>query len=357
MFIRIFFSLFLLLTLVGEGIAANATQASTSLVGKWGLTSLDHRNDGTWRSKRGMVTFNSDGTGTDTYYSNDSGVVDSGTQNFTYSIASNQDGSFTLTTYSSKTETHKIVFSDDGTMFIGDGTADNADTTEQKLKVAIKMDTSKTYTNADLSGDYYTMGYEYNSTYTAPPNGNGTHMAISSITNFDGIGNYTYYGTANSDGTIWYDSGCGGSSTYSINSDGSVSIGGCSGGIGDFGYENGKVFIGAVPQSTDQWVSYVSLKKGDTTYSTAGAAGTWAIAGFGDSNGTSFNADFGTITCDSSGNCTYSFKNQTDGSITYPSGSFTISVSSDGSMTTSLTSGAPSYAAAVGNNGNTLNNQ
>ncbi|MBI5098214.1 MAG: hypothetical protein HZB30_03110 [Nitrospirae bacterium] len=96
------------------------------------------------------------------------------------------------------------------------------------------------------------------------------------------------------------------------------------------------------------------MKKGDKVYSSADLAGTWAISGFGDENGNSFNAGFGTMTCNVNGNCTFSFKNQRNGSIEYESGSKTFSVAVDGSFGKSFGKKVPYYAAAIGNNRNTI---
>ncbi len=309
---------------------------------KWAHVSLYHKNTGLWGTIGGIITFNNDGTGTNTYKSNDGGVLTSGSMNFTYSTITNLDGSIslTITDTDGRVETLKLVISDDGKMVIRDGTAD---TTAQEFSVAIKIDASKTYSNADLSGDYYGIAYEHDalgSTY-------GYYRAESGILSANGSGSCSMNSTLNGDGSILTKTQSG---TYVVNADGSVVfIGGSSYLTGD-----GKLAILSNPDTVDDWANYIFMKKADITYSTAGAAGTWALACFGDDNGNSFNAEFGTLTCDSNGNCTYSLKNQRDGTITYESGSITVSVASDGSFGTSLASGAPSYAGAAGNNGNTI---
>lgn len=50
--------------------------------------------------------------------------------------------------------------------------------------------------------------------------------------------------------------------------------------------------------TSDVWSIGGLLKKQDKIYSTADLAGTWAIAGFGDDQGTSFHSEFGSVTCE-----------------------------------------------------------
>jgi len=329
--------------LAGNAMASNYTwtfNTEWAFIGKWGSTILEHRNDGTWSSAAGTITFNSDGTGSNTYNINDNGTLSSKTEDFTYTTTINSDGSINVTqTYSTGTVTHKIVLADDDqNVFIEDGTSNLG---VQKIMIGIRMDASKTYSNADLNGDYFGIEYEYQ------PN-SICNVTKSSIATFDGSGGLSDIGTLNSCGTITTGSSTG---TYTISSDGAFVDNGASTG---YISGNGKLAIITNVNKSDDYAAVLLMKKGDMTYSTAGATGIWAMIGFGDSNGTSFNANFGTLNCDSNGNCTYSFKDQKDGTTSYSSGSFTITVSSDGSMTTSFTSGAPSYAVAVGNNGNTI---
>jgi hypothetical protein len=312
------------------------------LIGKWGQVGLEHHNDGKWESYATTFIFNADGTGTETSKSNDGGVLTSETKNFTYSITPNQDGSFTLTlVYPDGTKTPKIVFSDDGNMVIIDRTTD---TTEQRLDVAIKMDTSKIYTNTDTIGEYFKIGYAYEASAGAAARFNSD----SSIFTFDGIGNISVIGKLNSDGVIHDFTNF---HTYLFSPDGSVTFD--NGGLGYLSGDN-KLFVRSLPDSPDAFRIRFGMKKGDRIYSTADLAGTWALVGFGDDYGTSFNAEFGTITCDSSGNCIRSSKNQRDGNIQNESDTINLSVSPDGSFGASLATGAPSYAGAIGNNGNSI---
>jgi hypothetical protein len=310
--------------------------STMSIEGKWGYVYLEHLNDGTWGSTAGTLVFNSDGRGTDTYKSNYGGVLTSKTETFTYTITENSNGTFTLTqTYADGTDKVEVVLSDDGNMAIVDGTSDSSG---QFMAVIVRMDSSKTYSNADLSGDYYLMNYYYNTNYGICPS------ALSGVVTSDGNGAVSAVYTENACGTISSGSGTG---TYSVSSDGSSTAD-----DRDIGYisGNGKLSVSSKVTTLGAYDIGFAMKKGDKTYSTADLAGTWAIVGFGDSSGTSFNADFGTLNCDSNGNCTYSYKNQKDGNATYSSFSFTVSISSDGTIGTY--SGIPVFAA--GNNGNTV---
>ncbi|HDH97834.1 MAG TPA: hypothetical protein ENF70_01700 [Deltaproteobacteria bacterium] len=335
------FWVFLLLPLLSA--STGSGQDISVLYGTWGHQILSHHNDGTWHTEANKVTFNSDGTGILEYKFNDGGTLTTGTQNFSYTVDSNPDGSFTMwytPEGATVAEPSRVMISDDGKMIIGDGTDDPA---AQELEILIKLDTAKTYTNADLVGDSYMIGYEHD--------GQGEHRgyyrASSRITSSDGNGTISItQGKFNGDGTLYDDSG--GSIPYTVNPDGSVAIVGT-------GYLSGKVFIHSNPDTaTDDWENDFAMMKGDRTYTTADLAGTWAFAGFGDHGGTVFHAEIGTMTCDSAGSCSYSLKVQrSDGSISSMSDTATLSVASDGSFGLSLP-GAISYAGAIGNAGNTL---
>ncbi len=315
--------------------------SSASLVGTWGVGVLRHSNDGTWLSRIAKPTFNSDGTGSSTLQENNNGTIQSRSDTFTYTWSLNSDGSLTVTMNfaDGSTSTGRRVISDDGKVMIWDWT-DQSD--NQRLQVAVKLDTTKTYTSADLQGDYYALGYRYKSS-------DGTYRGSSGISSFDGSGSRSTSGTDNINGTL---STFSNTKTYSVNSDGKYSIDSDPNG---YLLGNGIMGIDSHVNTSDVWSIGGLLKKQDKTYSTADLAGTWALTGFGDDQGTSFHAEFGSITCDNSGNCTSNEKfRSSDGSVGYETNTFSISVASDGSFGGSLAAGAPSYAGAIGNNGNTI---
>lgn len=321
------------------------TPLVSSLVGTWGYQELWHQNDGRWYTSSNRITFNSNGTGTLAYRRNTNGSLNSGTENFTYTTESNPDGTTTIS-YTpeghTQAEPTRVVLSADEKVMIFDGTIDPS---KQEFTVFIRIDTTKTYSNVDLSGEYYTIAYQHNAPSESPIASQG----FSGIFNFSESGSFTATETVNGDGTISTDEY---SDAYWINADGSS----VNSDIAGTGYltGDGKVFINPNDECTDCWGDYVGIKRQDRTYSTADLERTWAVAGFGDDNGTSFNAEFGFMTFDADGNYSYNFTNQRDGTYTTKTGAGTFSVSADGSFGESVSPGAPYYAGAIGNDGNII---
>jgi hypothetical protein len=80
------------------------------------------------------------------------------------------------------------------------------------------------------------------------------------------------------------------------------------------------------------------------------------VVGFGDSAGVGFGTLIGAMHCDNSGQCQVAMKSQFNGLIEYeigPSGPKMI-IAADGSFGSSYGPSSPSYAAVIGNNGNTF---
>ncbi|MBM4146097.1 MAG: hypothetical protein FJ240_07455 [Nitrospira sp.] len=321
-------------------------EQENTIVGAWAHVALERLNDGTWGSILEKVVFRNDGTGAEINRRvNYGGFVNSFNRiDFTYSTNPNQDGSTNLTiVYPDRTLTHKIIMSDNGNMVIIDRTSDAS---SKRMDVAIKMDTAKSYTAADFSGDYYAMGYSYDINVLFSP---GLNNTFSTIASFDGIGEYSYEGTWHSDEIIFTQSQV---APYAVtNIDGSILAGGnFSGYLGESG-----LFITSHPTINNHWRMTFGMQKQDKIYSTADLAGTWAIAGFGDTNGESFGDVFGIMVCNNSGNCTATLKNQKDGDVLNEQFDFTgISVDPDGSFGYFENTIAPSYSAVIGNNGNTI---
>jgi hypothetical protein len=356
-------------------VTQGGTQITGSMIGTWGNAALQYDNTNkVWYTEASRTTFNADGTGTIEGIKND-GFNQAGQrikdfyEPFVYTIGSNAEGSSTLSIQiGSQTFSRRLVVSDNGNMVIMDGVADSA---WEKLTVCAKIDTAKTYSNADLTGEYYSLGFERNvANVTDPPNGNGPYMAISSIHNYSGTGSYTYVGKANSvygDGHngIW-DDNTATVRNYTVSSDGGMTGGG--GAFQGAISGNGKIFGGTGSYLSDNWVAYFFMKKGDKTYATADLAGKWAIVSFGQDNQTttppsmSFDAQIGTMICNSAGVCNFKLRDRRscDGpscavTTNVSSGSATLSVSADGSFGTFLSGGqSPAYAGAIGNDGNTI---
>jgi hypothetical protein len=317
------------------------------IVGTWAHVALERLNDGAWGSILETVIFRNDGTGAEINRRvNFGGNVNLFDRiNFTYTTNQNQDGSTNLTmVYPDRAFTHKIIMSDNGNMVIIDRTSDAS---SKRIDVVIKMDISKSYTNADFFGDYYGTTYNY---YSGNILDFGYHNSWAGIVSSDGIGNYFGTGTWNNDGVIITQND---TLTYSVNTEGSIVTGNGSF-EGFLGANN--LFITSRPTVNNHWKISFGMKKGDRTYSTADLAGTWALTGFGDANqGTSYGDMVGIMSCDSVGNCTATLKSQKDGDIINEPIDFQdISIDPFGSFGVLPNTIAPSYSAAIGNNGNTL---
>lgn len=353
------------------------TQAGTGVipshVGIWGSQQLIHFDTGydqvdsmtvPWYAEATRTTINEDGTGTMVMKKNDhNGELINQTKEFTYTMASNADGSLAMTiTMDGETGTERLVISDGGRMGIVDGTGREG---QQKLMVLYRIDPAKSYSVADMNGEYYNVGFERNATDVADPPlyGNGAFMAISGVHTFKGNGLYDYYGKANSvkiDGTnlIWDDSGQT-DQAYSVGADGTITVGG-----GAFqGWLTGNGLAGggggAFVNSVNNQVGYFFLKKGDRAYTTANLAGKWALVSFGYDNRTEFqgfSSSFGTMICDVTGKCSVKLRDRWSGDNTtsIATDNLFLSVAADGSFGASLGGQSPAYAGAIGNNGNTI---
>jgi hypothetical protein len=317
--------------------------ANDVILGKWGWVDLDHFNADSpsgeiWQSASGAISFHSDGTGSNTFMENTNGTVTPPeTENFTYTTIAQPDGSIILTLNISnqKIDTSRLVLSDNENMFIIDGTAD---TSEQELAVAVRMDETKICSDADFQGDYFEMAYKY----SAPP---PSYESWSATGTADGSGNYSFTETRNNNGIIENRDA---TDTLHINQD--CSLSGADGVISGDG-----AFIMVTSASfPTEWIVNFLMKKDDRLYGPADLEGTWVINSFGDDAGGSFLAGTGTVVCDTLGTCTYSFRDQTDGLITYDSGTIHFDILPDGSFGLSLGNNTPYYAGAIGNDGNTI---
>jgi hypothetical protein len=318
-----------------------SSEVSDKVTGTWGTMGISHQS---WHTESGKVTLRDDGTGTNEYYRNDNGVLSSGSENFTYTITDNHDGSFTLTVIPESggpAEDIRLVISDNGNMFIEDGTTDMA---EQLMMVGIRLDAVTPYTDADFNGDFYGIGYEHDGM------GN-SYSGSSSINNADGAGTFTFtVMTSNTDGVISNPVEPG--MPYAVNADGSISIDGSA--PTNFLSADGKLLTHSNPDTADDWENGFLMKKADRAYATSDIEGEWAFASFGDYQGTEFMSGFGGMTCDAAGNCMISERIlKSDGSLIIETSNDTVSVSADGSFGGTLPGGVP-YSAAIGNDGNTF---
>ena len=75
-----------------------------------------------------------------------------GWETTSYLTTARKDGSLIIeTTGAWGTEIERLVMADNGTMLVADKTWE---TDREAISVAIRMDEDKTYTDADLSGEY-----------------------------------------------------------------------------------------------------------------------------------------------------------------------------------------------------------
>lgn len=242
---------------------------ASPLVGKWGLQSLYHGSIGyTWYAEGGYATFNNDGTGFGICRFNDDGLLGNCTDyNFTWSTTLNPDGTIfliTITNPENETWIDKLALSDDGKMMILDGTED---TTQQSLEIFVRLDSDKSYTNADFSGERYYSRYMHDMA--------GRHTTCSGISMPDGAGNFTASSTCNQDGVVSSNSGSG---HYSVNPDGSFTF--IESNISGYLSGDGVCLVNGHVDTPAVWSIAMNLKKQDRTYCTADLAGTWVVSGF-----------------------------------------------------------------------------
>ncbi len=197
-----------------DGVSQGGFPGTRTLAGIWAHQNMGREPDlgGFYRwTETGTMTFMENatgmgGTGSIAFTRNENGTVLTDTESFTYSsFTKNADGRYTLMMPQDGTAAPELLImaiSEDGSMIVLDGAMKVGD---RRIDMLVRMDPNKTYGNIDLSGDYFGLGYEHNTTAVTPPAGNGAFMAISNITTFNGAGSYTYLGQANSDGSVWTD--------------------------------------------------------------------------------------------------------------------------------------------------------
>lgn len=325
----------------GEACATTASVAvPDSLVGKWGFVRIRHMSDGQWTSSVGEITYNNDGTGSLSarHKKSDSGAIETEDENFTYTAVANADSSITITgNFPDGIKIHRHVISDTGEIMFREGT----DSDRQSLRVFLKLDPDTAYTNLFLANEYYGMEYRYD---------NEGYHAESSIIRFDGSGEAAGTVSANSNGVISTRSY---SYTYEVSPDGTVRHGNLEGYVS----ASGMLSVSANIAETGDYSVRVNLKQGDRLYSTGDLEGTWLFMGFGehDISDLIYRSEFGSMTCDALGDCNFSIQiMRSDSSFSNVTATASLAVAVDGSFGGSLSAGAPSYAGAIGNDGNTI---
>ncbi len=342
--------------------------ATSQLLGKWGYEWFalykSEGDSGKGASNgSGVLTFD-DGSGGTTYdygtgsenWLENASDIDTGpesyTDTFTWNTTPLGDGTYELTmTYDSdgETESYEVAISDNGNVMIFNGTGY---VDEVIIINAVKIDTAKTYANADLTGDYYAIRYGYNE---APSE---SHVAESSIVTFDdAIAELVNIDWAENNNGVFDASNDPTSDPYTVNSDGSVDVGGEIGHLAG----NGNAFVIPFLNTQGSYEFKFGLKRGDLAYTASDLSGRWILSSIGD-DGSLIDGEFATwgyMDCDATANCTtsgFSRKNYKGNFESHlpPFGTFTVS--SDGSLALSSYFGdsAPAYAGAIGNAANTM---
>jgi len=326
----------------------------SALHGPWGFTFLNHYNTNTWKAEGGRVVFNPDGSGNVTTFRNDAGSVGNTSNPFTYSASVNPNGTLTLNFLDPGTDSYTLILSDSLDMIFVDGTQDPS---RQWIGVLIKLKEGP-YANGDFSGEYNVVAYEH---VHAPVIFKYKTTALKIDSN--GLGVITGEGYTNDTGA-WVPAAhpFTVSSNYTFMTFGSPFlsfVGGPSPDVGTIS-ANGNMALwvqrGKAAPDNIYYGLYFALKREARTYSNADLAGKWIVVGFGDSGGTGFGTLIGAMHCDNSGQCQVAMKSQFNGLIEYeigPSGPKMI-IAADGTFGSSYGPSSPSYAAVIGNNGNTF---
>lgn len=342
-----------------ESMQVTATPPSASgasIVGTWGVVSIHHSNANAWSSEFTRVTFNANNSCSGNGWWNNGSSSNYSTYTCTYSDVANADASHTLTMNLGGGPTiMKLVMSDNGNVAIMNGTGHSG---EQFMMTVVRMDATKTYSNADFSGAYYTMSYDYDTLGAS----SGYYKSFTDISNSNGSGGLISNGVMHGDNYSLAPYQM--SDTYIVNSSGDVFFSSLSSAVpsGHLSGDGKVLLYSNAGASTTDWMSGIAMKKGDMTYSTASLQGTWAISSFGDSNGTTHNfiSNYGTMICNSTGQCAIKTKRNENGVITTdPGGSLpSIVVSADGSFGTYMAKPGdpanPWYSSAIGDGGNLL---
>ena len=344
------FSIFTVFLIVS---ASSVAAVDNPFVGKWGYT-LISKGISTWygwKTEAGTIEFGaigSSGTGTATSTFKESANVCpdanycklSATQNHTYEL--NANGTATLD------GKMVLVLSPDGKVAIGDGTFS---TYEILFFTAVKMADDKTYSNADVIGQYYGVSYER----VMQGQDRGYYRAETAVSTMSDGGthvNVVRNGSLNGDGKIFTINND--PMIFDVATDGTFDANGMV--TGYAGYGKVTVFSNAHGGVADDFMSVIALKKHDRDYTQADLQGTWTISAFGD-KATDVRAEFGTIACDVAGTCTSEFmQRKSDGTLASKTRTpQTLSVAADGSINSFLlTNSAPHFSGAIGNDGKVM---
>jgi len=237
--------------------------------------------------------------------------------------------------------------------------ADLTGAAERGLAVGVKLDAAKSYTKADVSGDYYVVGYEYDS----KGYDKGKNRVSTEVSRGDGNGTLTGAAKLACNGNIcvggYFQETTSTSMSYDIQSPGVLRLGPDANTLVDMGYvgAGGKALVVAnptkfYPDFGDDFMALVGVKKGDKGYSNADLQGNWVFSSFGDEGGVVF-SEFGVLACNGAGDCQIRSKHSENGDIRYKDESVSLgTVSWDGSLNGFYVQ--EGLTGAIGDNGNML---
>ncbi len=325
-------------------IIATSNTSNTSLNGTYGWASLINLQTG---STAAVGTATADGAGnwTSSQDEDDDGTIASTTSSGTDTITAN--GALTLTP--SGDAPYMGNLSADGNTFVVENLNAGGN---PELIVATKRGPA-TYSNASLNGTYAVGslgGFEVSDGNEASYDDYGVLISVT----FDGAGNYTVTSEIENDGgSVVTDET--GSGTYSVASDGTVTITVGSGTLTAELSADGNTLVGAVLTSSATPEIDIGIKQGQGTFTTASLSGTYSVAALTDNSGGS-NGLLGTLTFDGAGNVTGT-STQNDakaGTVATVSLAGTYSVAADGTVTVNFSAGPTTLTGNFSADGNAL---
>jgi hypothetical protein len=246
----------------------------------------------------------------------------------------------------------RLIVNDTADMILLDGTRDLS---RQKIGILIRLKDS--YNLTDFTGLYNAQAFDYS---TSPVITAYRTHALQITSN--GSGGLTTTAYTNNNGVLFPPPPYTFSSNYTFATYGSPFLTFSSGPDVGSVSANGNVVTlvqrgSNVPGQNFRFGFYVGLKREARTYSNADLAGKWITVGFGEAQqGAAVLSLVRALHCDPTGVCSSARKLQMNGQTDYFSTAsyFNLSIGSDGTFGQSFGSSYPPYAAAIGNNGNTL---
>lgn len=332
----------------------NATAANAEVTGKYGYVMIGNGTKPpswhTWKTELGTADFQN-GTAT-TAYQESADFCPSSDYCMALATESKPYTSLSTNVYSMLGGIVAVA-SNTGNLTLLDGAQVDQ---ERALMLGVKLDTQYQYSKSDAQGEFFTLTYERDFLGETQ----GQNRLSSMIMTMDGNGSAIGTPTLACNGTACVNGYLSApqnsfSATYDLKTGGILSFD-----SNDMGYlsSDGKIAITsnpptAYPNTANDFMIGVSIKKGDKVYSNADLQGQWIFSTFGDDGGT-ISSEFGSITCDSQGSCQITSKYSKAGVVTYDQMTVPFGpVASDGSIN-GFTVAQDQVAGAIGANGDIM---